>query len=51
LPETVVLDELALRWPAEGGALEISFRAGALRVRAELAEPPAQPSAPSPVPR
>ncbi|MDC0721846.1 type 4a pilus biogenesis protein PilO [Nannocystis bainbridge] len=51
LPETVVLDELALRWPAEDGALEISFRAGALRVRAELAEPPAHPSAPSPVPR
>lgn len=37
LPETVVLDELVLRW--DGPLLEISFRAGALRVRPELANP------------
>ncbi|WAS93014.1 type 4a pilus biogenesis protein PilO [Nannocystis punicea] len=46
LPETVVIDELVLRWPDAHDTLEISFRAGALRVRAELAEPPARPTAP-----
>lgn len=50
LPETVVIDDLVLRWPDAGEALEISFRAGALRVRAELAEPPARPTAPAQVP-
>jgi Tfp pilus assembly protein PilO len=55
LPETVVLDDLVLRWPEFGDLLEISFRAGALRVRAELAHPPARPTArpddPEPEPR
>lgn len=46
-PETVVLDDLVLRWPDVGDALEISFRAGALRVRAELADPPARPERPA----
>lgn len=46
LPETVVLDDLALRWPsADDEPLEISLRVGALRVRAELADPPARPTA------
>lgn len=45
LPETVVLDDLGLRWPDfEGAPLEISFRACALRVRAELADPPTRPT-------
>ena len=40
LRETIVLDDLSLRWPADdSAALEISFRAGALRVRSELARP------------
>lgn len=51
LPETVVLDDLVLRWPDVGDTLEISFRAGALRVRAELADPPTRPTAPSESPR
>ena len=46
VPETVVLDDLVLRWPDVGDVLEISFRAGALRVRAELADPPTRPTAP-----
>ncbi|PCC69971.1 Tfp pilus assembly protein PilO [Nannocystis exedens] len=50
LPETVVIDELVLRWPDAAEALEISFRAGALRVRAELAEPPARSTAPAEAP-
>ena len=37
LPETVVVDDLVLRWSDAAEVLEISFRAGALRVRAELA--------------
>lgn len=51
LPETVVLDELVLRWgPGGGEPLEISFRAGALRVRPELAHPAAQPVVRAPGP-
>jgi Tfp pilus assembly protein PilO len=49
LPETVVLDELVLRWEA-GALLEISFRAGALRVRPELAHPAARPAVRAPGP-
>ncbi|MCY1056068.1 type 4a pilus biogenesis protein PilO [Nannocystis sp. SCPEA4] len=51
LPETVVLDDLVLRWPDVGDTLEISFRAGALRVRAELADPPTRPTPPPESPR
>jgi hypothetical protein len=44
LSETVVLDELVVRWDSDGAAaLEISFRLGLLRVRSELAQPAAQP--------
>ncbi|MCY0990003.1 type 4a pilus biogenesis protein PilO [Nannocystis sp. ILAH1] len=50
LPETVVVDDLVLRWSDAAEVLEISFRAGALRVRAELAEPPARPTAPAQAP-
>ena len=40
LRETIVLDDLSLRWStAPPAPLEISFRASALRVRAELAHP------------
>lgn len=49
LPETVVLDEIVLRWDDEP-RLQISFRASALRVRPEMANPSARPVTRAPGP-
>ncbi|HEY8375234.1 MAG TPA: type 4a pilus biogenesis protein PilO [Nannocystis sp.] len=50
LPETIVLDELVLRWDDDSPRLQISFRAGAVRVRPEVANPSAQPVTRAPGP-